>query len=396
MKVESLLRSLDAFPKIETSVAVHKSSGGFLTLVTYGLMAMLAISELVDWSTPRQDFQVVIDYDRESKLQFNLDVVVNTPCQFLTLDMSDLSGAQLHLSHNFRLTPVAPIVPTGSSSGPEILPWSDVLAAFGRVDGTPEEINQKVVAGMIAQAQAQGEGEGDLGKACHIQGSAEVHKLAGNIHITSLGHGYASRTHAPHDTLNFTHHFNDVSFGRRFRGLHLANPLAGVTEVAGEGMVMWQYFVSVVPTFYTSQLPPYTSFLTNQYAVTEHARVLNDQRKGGVPGIFIRYDMEPISLHVTTARSSSFSHFLVRLCGILGGVFVTVGMAYRVVMRLGGAVGGDEGEGAAASVGNGVGGIGVGMGGTGAGVAGYQGVSGFGQDVYGRQNGNGMSGRHAE
>ncbi|KXS14999.1 hypothetical protein M427DRAFT_44733 [Gonapodya prolifera JEL478] len=227
MKVESPLRSLDAFPKIETSVAVHKSSGGFLTLLTYYLMAMLSISELIDWSTPRQDFQVVIDYARESKLKFNLDIVV---------DMSDLSGTQLHLSHNFRLTPVSLLVPTGSSSGPEILPWSDVLAAFGRIDGAPEVINQKVVAGMIAQAQAgEGEGEGHLGKACHIQGSVEVHKLAGNVHITSLGHGYASCTHAPHDTLNFTHHFNDVSFGRRFRGLHLANPLAGVAEVAGEG-----------------------------------------------------------------------------------------------------------------------------------------------------------------
>lgn len=50
-----------------------------------------------------------------------------------------------------------------------------------------------------------------------------------------------------------------------------------------------------------------------------------------VPGIFFRYDMEPITVQIKEVRTQSFLQFLVRLCGILGGSVVTAGAFYRLI-----------------------------------------------------------------
>lgn len=38
-----------------------------------------------------------------------------------------------------------------------------------------------------------------------------------------------------------------------------------------------------------------------------------------MPGIFIKYDLEAVSVDISEERSTTFVHFLVRLCGIVGG-----------------------------------------------------------------------------
>ncbi|KAJ3317844.1 hypothetical protein HDU93_004037, partial [Gonapodya sp. JEL0774] len=223
-----------------------------------------------------------------------------------------------------------------SSGGSDDLAWEAVLNEFRQYRGRRQAIfgSRNTIPPLP---------EGDK-MACHIQGTAEVEKLAGNLHITALGHGYRSPTHAPHESINFTHRFVDISFGRQHPGLALANPLAGIVEVTKDALTMYQYFVSVVPTMYSNEAGTTgtTSFLTNQYAVTENMRVLDQGHKAGTPGIFIRFDLEPVSLYITDKRSATFQHFLVRLCGILGGVFVTVGMAYRVVNRFGSVLAGEN------------------------------------------------------
>jgi hypothetical protein len=71
--------------------------------------------------------------------------------------------------------------------------------------------------------------------------------------------------------------------------------------------------------------------LTNQYAVTDSRKAFTEQEAPrAVPGIFFKYDIEPISV-VIREYHSSFFDFLVRLCGIIGGSVVTVGFIYRTV-----------------------------------------------------------------
>jgi hypothetical protein len=71
--------------------------------------------------------------------------------------------------------------------------------------------------------------------------------------------------------------------------------------------------------------------LTNQYSANDFHRVF-DIEKGdsGLPGIFFSYDLEPISVRITESRRS-LTWFLVRLCGIIGGMWATAAFAFKVV-----------------------------------------------------------------
>lgn len=70
---------------------------------------------------------------------------------------------------------------------------------------------------------------------------------------------------------------------------------------------------------------------TNQYSVNDYSRTV--QHGQGVPGIFIKYDVEPLTMTVKT-RTTSLTRFLVRLAGILGGVWVCAGFGYRIGDRM--------------------------------------------------------------
>jgi len=69
----------------------------------------------------------------------------------------------------------------------------------------------------------------------------------------------------------------------------------------------FQYFLSIVPTTYESQTSG-KSLLTNQYAVTEQSRKISSY---SVPGIFFKYDIEPISLTISDRRTALLA-FVVR------------------------------------------------------------------------------------
>lgn len=70
---------------------------------------------------------------------------------------------------------------------------------------------------------------------------------------------------------------------------------------------------------------------THQYSVTDYSRQIEHGQ--GVPGIFMKYDIEPLQMTIRE-RSTSFTQFLVRLAGVLGGVWVCLGYAFRVTNRL--------------------------------------------------------------
>lgn len=81
--------------------------------------------------------------------------------------------------------------------------------------------------------------------------------------------------------------------------------------------------MSVVPTVYSVQrgsgsAPAERTIFTNQYAVTEQSKEVNERL---VPGLFFKYDIEPILLHVEERRDSLLT-FGVKVVNILSGVLV--------------------------------------------------------------------------
>jgi hypothetical protein len=70
----------------------------------------------------------------------------------------------------------------------------------------------------------------------------------------------------------------------------------------------------VVPTVYSAS----RTIFTNQYAVTEQSHAIGELSP---PGIFFKYDIEPILLSVEETRDS-FLRFLVKVVNVFSGVLV--------------------------------------------------------------------------
>ena len=78
---------------------------------------------------------------------------------------------------------------------------------------------------------------------------------------------------------------------------------------------MFQYYLSVVPTLYKHGR---RYLRTNQYAVTEQSKEIGERQ---IPGIFVKYDIEPIMLTVEENRDGILK-FLVKVINVISGVLV--------------------------------------------------------------------------
>jgi hypothetical protein len=140
---------------------------------------------------------------------------------------------------------------------------------------------------------------------------------------------------------NFTHHINELSFGPYYP--NLVNPLDNTIAYTDQNFYKFQYYTNIVPTIYTTdvhhlKLSPHSksaaepltnidpssygsrgsTIWTNQYSVTEQGRAVPETN---VPGVFFKYDIEPILLIVNEERGG-FLALLVRLVNIISGVLV--------------------------------------------------------------------------
>lgn len=170
------------------------------------------------------------------------------------------------------------------------------------------------------------------GPACRIFGSMNAKKVTGNLHITTLGHGYWSWEHTDHSLMNLSHVIHEFSFGPYFP--QISQPLDASVEMSKEHFAVFQYFVSIIPTTFIDAWGRRLN--TNQYSVNDYTRTV--EHGMGVPGIFIKYDVEPLIMTIRE-RTTTLTQFLVRLAGILGGVWVCAGFGLRVgdrIMRVAG------------------------------------------------------------
>jgi hypothetical protein len=118
---------------------------------------------------------------------------------------------------------------------------------------------------------------------------------------------------------NFSHIISELSFGSFYPSL--LNPLDRTVSTTPNHFHKFQYFLSVVPTVYTvDSSNPYSSrtIYTNQYAVTEQSHIVGER---SVPGIFFKYDIEPMLLTVEESRDS-FLRFVVKVVNVFSGVLV--------------------------------------------------------------------------
>ena len=120
---------------------------------------------------------------------------------------------------------------------------------------------------------------------------------------------------------NFSHVISELSYGAFYPSL--VNPLDRTVNTAENSFHMFQYHLSLVPTVYTHGS---RSIMTNQYAVTEQSKQISEL---GIPGIFFKYDIEPILLSVSEQREGIL-RFIVKLLNVVSGVMVAGHWGYTI------------------------------------------------------------------
>ncbi|KAF9384504.1 hypothetical protein CPB97_005633 [Podila verticillata] len=304
-------KEFDAFPKVESGFVKRTGSGGILTLVVSAVLCILVMGEIKEYMTTRNDYQFHVDPLINHRLQINLDITVAMPCEALTLDLRDIAEVQLHLSDKVQK------IPTHFSLGTSM--YAD------QVRSRPLNVKKLIkAASRTASLEKARNNPDEKFGACRIAGSFEANKLSGNMHITAVGHGYHGE-HIDHKLMNMTHKIDELSFGDLYPSI--VNPLDDSFENSDSLFEAFQYFLVVVPTIYTDRAG--RTLLTNQYSVSEFRKTFPEDM--GVPGLFFKYDFEPMTVMISEESSMGLGHLLVRLAGLVGGYFVTAGAAHKVL-----------------------------------------------------------------
>lgn len=131
---------------------------------------------------------------------------------------------------------------------------------------------------------------------------------------------------------------NTLSYGPNYP--KLTNPLSNTRATTDAHFYKFQYYTNIVPTIYTTETsqvslsppqhildpshadyqPSYSpnTVWTNQYAVTSQSHIVGENF---VPGIFFKYDIEPLLL-IVSEEWGGFLALLVRLVNVVSGVLV--------------------------------------------------------------------------
>lgn len=325
------LARFDAFPKLPSTYKARSESRGFFTLLVALIAILLILNDIGEYIWGWPDYEFSIDSQGQSHLNVNVDMVVNMPCQFLSVDLRDVVGDRLFLSKAFRLEGTRFDVGQATT-------LKEHAKALSARQAISQSRKSRGFFSWFRRAETEFRPtynhETD-GSACRIFGSLQVKKVTANLHVTTLGHGYNSHMHVDHSKMNLSHVITEFSFGPYFPDI--SQPLDYSFEIAKEPFMAYQYFLHVVPTTYIAPRSPLLE--TNQYSVTHYTRKL--EHNEGIPGIFFKFDLDPMVITIHQ-RTTSLVQFIIRCVGVIGGVFTCAQYFVRVAMRAADAVSGAD------------------------------------------------------
>lgn len=326
-----VVKELDAFPKVEDDYAKPTTRGGTFSILSLSVITVLVVSEFFYYRGTEVRYKYSVDIDMNAQLLISLDITVAMQCRYLGADLIDHAGESKQLNDVIKMEPV----------GFELNEIQlSVLRAKQRLQQHYNDAKAvgdlTIIEGIrdIKMPQA-GTSEGAELDSCRLHGAFEVKKLAGNFHITTgrsiphpQGHAHLNM-YVPREAVNYSHRIDHLSFGPPIKGV--LNPLDAAYQITDQRSHQFQYYMQVVPTKFRTL---HNTLTTNQYSVRERNRTI-DHGKGshGMAGIFFKYDMSPLMVDVDEERRP-FWQFLIRLIGIVGGIFATSGMLNALVGSL--------------------------------------------------------------
>lgn len=331
-KALKVVKELDAFPKVPDNYKETTVSGGGLSILTFVIISILVISEIQYYTSTDLHFDYEVDTNLTRKVKINIDMTVAMKCHHIGADVLDQTGQDLFSYGKLKEEPTFFRL---SSRQQEYLDFIQqvneyLTQEYHAIQELLWRSNKATFYGGMPPREDVPEGQPD---ACRIHGSLEVSKVAGNFHVTAgksvpvipKGHAHIALMIEGSD-YNFSHRIDHFSFGDPVSGV--VYPLDGTLFVTDSNYHIFQYFIQVVPT----EVRTYAASVdTYQFAVTERNRTIN-HREGshGVPGIFVKYDLSSLLIRVREEHKP-YWQFLVRLCGIIGGIFSVSGMLQAIV-----------------------------------------------------------------
>lgn len=223
-----------------------------------------------------------------------------------------------------------------------------------------------------------------INEGCRVRGKAKLNRIDGEIHfapgksyenyspnrMTTSTHFHDTSLYFKHEQLNFDHIINHFSFGSKvedidkikFHGTNQGNGGDNDADVSLSTMVLspmdgrvvmpknkeshfmlYSYFAKIVPTRYEYFNNRRKSVETAQFSVTYHNRSLRGGRdedhpttlhaRGGVPGVYIRYEMSPVKVINRETYIKSWSTFLLGCITTIGSVLAVATVSDRVFYR---------------------------------------------------------------
>jgi len=176
---------------------------------------------------------------------------------------------------------------------------------------------------------------------CRVVGQIELDKVKGNLHVAAGesreqrhgGHSHHVHTLNPHSLdailskYNISHRVNKLQFGKSFPGLKNA---LDFHDYNTDSLMRRNYYIDLIPTVYDDHGK---KIYTNQYSYTIQDEIVDYKSDHWhLPGIFFNFDFFPLRVQMTRLNSS-FSHLMTRLCAIVGGTYVVVGVVYSSIFK---------------------------------------------------------------
>lgn len=200
----------------------------------------------------------------------------------------------------------------------------------------------------------QFKGKGAEGAGCTLDGTIEVARAGGSIHVHVMHHdpsrlvvmgGFLStakgeQRDGPNGVpgANVTHKIHDFGFGPavKYGFAESRNPLAGNVFVSDEGAGQVRYSLKVVPIshqrIYGHEMKTHT-YSSNVGFVSEGEVMRGTSSTRQWLGVDFEYDFTPVMVRYTET-SKSYFEFVTSVCAIVGGVHTVSGLLVQGLQGL--------------------------------------------------------------
>lgn len=329
------------------------------------ICTVFSLTEFRTWLKGTEAHHFTVEKGVSHDLQLNLDAVIRMPCDTLHVNIQDAAGDRVLASDMLvREATNWKLWMDKRNYDYQTLSREDE----GRLAAQEEDAHARHVLSELRRnpnkkfPKGPKMKRGDAVDSCRVYGSLEGNKVQGDFHITARGHGYHDgMKHLDHSgtslsfypsftsskltllqAFNFSHMINELSFGPHYPTI--LNPLDKTVAATESHYYKYQYFLSIVPTIYArnqnirlDRLPSSLDrnarsnknlIFTNQYAATSQSDALPESPYL-IPGIFFKYNIEPILLLISEERTG-FLSLLIRLVNTVSGVIVTGGWLYQI------------------------------------------------------------------